>query len=136
MKQLNNYWETIYYHLRCEYENNLSHQAIRILQMISREDAMTIGQVAEALYLSPNTASEHIKRLIQKGLIVKERSKKDERVVVVMLTADGSEVLMKHTLLDHEKLDALQSRFSLEEQQLISSAFKLLAKEAKDVFPR
>lgn len=136
MKQLNEHWETIYYHLRYEYETNLSHQSIRILQMIARENGLTIGKIAVALGLSPNTASEHVKRLIQKNLIVKERSKQDERIVVVTLTSAGSEVLTKHTLLDDEKLTTLQSRFSEEEQELISSAFELLAKEAKHVFPR
>ncbi|WP_369900190.1 MarR family winged helix-turn-helix transcriptional regulator [Bacillus manliponensis] len=136
MKQLNKHWETIYYHLRYEYETNLSHQSIRILQMIAKENGLTIGQIAEALRLSPNTASEHVKRLIQKKLIMKERSKQDERIVVVTLTTAGLEVLTKHTLLDDEKLATLQSCFSEEEQQLISSAFELLAKEAKHVFPR
>ena len=52
------------------------HQAIRILQIVSREKDITIGKVATELSLSHNTASEHIKRLIQKGFIVKERNKK------------------------------------------------------------
>ena len=42
MKDINQHWESIYYHLRYEYEDNLSHQAIRILQIISREKDITI----------------------------------------------------------------------------------------------
>ena len=75
MNNINQHWESIYYHLRYEYEDNLS-QAIRILQIVSREKDITIGKVATELSLSHNTASEHIKRLIQKGFIVKERNKK------------------------------------------------------------
>ncbi len=41
MKDINQHWESIYYHLRYEYEDNLSHQAIRILQIISREKDIT-----------------------------------------------------------------------------------------------
>lgn len=37
MKDINQHWENIYYHLRYEYEDNLSHQAIRILQIVSRK---------------------------------------------------------------------------------------------------
>ncbi|MGN4446230.1 MarR family winged helix-turn-helix transcriptional regulator [Bacillus cereus group sp. MYBK79-1] len=136
MKDINQHWESIYYHLRYEYEDNLSHQAIRILQLISREKDITIGKVATELSLSHNTASEHVKRLIQKGFIMKERNKQDERVVNLTLTKEGIEVLEKHTLLDKEKIKILEFQLSKEEQQLIEKAFSLLAKEAKYAFPR
>ncbi|EEL51294.1 MULTISPECIES: MarR family winged helix-turn-helix transcriptional regulator [Bacillus cereus group] len=136
MKNVNQNWETIYYHLRYEYEDNLSHQAIRILQIISRETETTIGNIASELGLSHNTASEHVKRLIQKGFVIKERNKQDERVVNLALTTEGKEALAKHTLLDEEKLKVLESQFSKEEQQLIEKAFSLLAKESKYAFPR
>ncbi|CAI8744014.1 MULTISPECIES: MarR family winged helix-turn-helix transcriptional regulator [Bacillus] len=136
MRNINQNWETIYYHLRYEYEDNLSHQAIRILQIISRETETTIGKVASELGLSHNTASEHVKRLIQKGFVIKERNKQDERVVNLTLTTEGKEALTKHTLLDEEKLKMLESQFSKEEQQLIEKAFSLLAKESKYAFPR
>jgi len=136
MRNINQNWETIYYHLRYEYEDNLSHQAIRILQIISRETETTIGKVASELGLSHNTASEHVKRLIQKRFVIKERNKQDERVVNLTLTTEGKEALTKHTLLDEEKLKMLESQFSKEEQQLIEKAFSLLAKESKYAFPR
>ncbi|MDM5154278.1 MarR family transcriptional regulator [Bacillus sp. DX1.1] len=136
MESINHNWKTIYYHLRYEYEDSLSHQAVRILQIISRKKAATIGNVASELNLSHNTASEHIKRLIQKGFILKERNKQDERVVNVTLTVAGRNTLAKHTLLDEEKLTILQSRLSKEEKHLIETAFSLLAKEAKHVFSR
>ncbi|KEK24676.1 MarR family winged helix-turn-helix transcriptional regulator [Bacillus gaemokensis] len=136
MKNINKSWETIYYHLRHEYEDNLSHQAIRLLQIISREKATTIGKIASELNLSHNTSSEHVKRLIQKGFIIKERNKRDERIVNVALTTEGIQALTKHTRLDEEKLNILQAHLSTEEQQLIQKAFSLLAKEAQYAFPR
>ncbi|MED0933301.1 MarR family transcriptional regulator [Bacillus mobilis] len=136
MKDINQHWESIYYHLRYEYEDNLSHQAIRILQIVSREKDITIGKIATELSLSHNTVSEHVKRLIQKGFIIKERNKQDERVVNLTLTIEGIEGLEKHTLLDKEKIKILESQLSKEEQQLIEKAFSLLAKEAKYAFPR
>ncbi|PEZ03595.1 MarR family transcriptional regulator [Bacillus sp. AFS018417] len=134
MLTLNKHWETIYFYLRHEYEENLTHQAIRILQMISRKEAPTISHIAAELHLSHNTASEHIKRLIQKGFVVKERSKQDERVVIVKLTETGQQALATHTLLDEAKLKQIGEKLSKEEKKLIQSAFELLAKEAHDVF--
>ncbi|MBO1578540.1 MarR family winged helix-turn-helix transcriptional regulator [Bacillus sp. XF8] len=136
MKNINTNWETIYYHLRYEYDDNLSHQAVRILQIISREEETTIGKLASELTLSHNTASEHIKRLIQKGFVMKERNKQDERVVNLTLTTEGKKALAKHTLLDEEKLKILEAQLSEEELQFIQKAFSLLAKEAKYAFPR
>ncbi|MFD0768802.1 MarR family winged helix-turn-helix transcriptional regulator [Bacillus sp. CGMCC 1.60114] len=134
MLTLNKHWETIYFYLRHEYEENLSHQTIRILQMISRTEAQTISNIATKLNLSHNTASEHVKRLIQKEFVVKERSKKDERVVFVTVTEKGKKALATHTLLDETKLKKIEEKLSKEEKQLIQSAFELLAKEAHDVF--
>ncbi|PHA01894.1 MarR family transcriptional regulator [Bacillus pseudomycoides] len=134
MLTLNKHWETIYFYLRHEYEENLSHQAIRILQMISRKETQTISHIATELHLSHNTASEHIKRLIQKGFVIKERSKQDERVVIVKLTETGQQALATHTLLDEAKLKQIGEKLSKEEKKLIQSAFELLAKEAHDVF--
>lgn len=131
MKDINQHWENIYYHLRYEYEDNLSHQAIRILQIISREKDITIGKVATELTLSHNTASEHVKRLIQKGFIMKERNKQDERVVNLTLTKEGIEVLEKHTLLDKEKIKILESQLSKEEQQVIERAFFVISEGGK-----
>ncbi|WP_277928576.1 transcriptional regulator, SarA/Rot family [Bacillus cereus group sp. BfR-BA-01380] len=131
---INKHWETIYFYLRHEYEENLTHQTIRILQMISRKEAQTIRTIATTLHLSHNTASEHIKRLIQKELVIKERSQQDERVVIVKLTEKGRQALATHTLLDEAKLKQIEEKLSEEEKELIQSAFELLAKEAYDVF--
>ena len=130
--QINKHWETIYFYLRHEYEENLTHQAIRILQMISRQETQTISAIAANLQLSHNTASEHIKRLIQKEFVIKERSQQDERVVIVRLTEKGQQAT--HTLLDEAKLKQIEKKLSEEEKELIQSAFELLAKEAYDVF--
>ncbi|HDX9590794.1 TPA: MarR family transcriptional regulator [Bacillus pseudomycoides] len=134
MMLINKHWETIYFYLRHEYEENLTHQAIRILQMISRQEAQTISTIAAKLQLSHNTASEHIKRLIQKEFVIKERSQQDERVVIVKLTEKGQQALASHTLLDEAKLKQIEQKLSEEEKKLIQSAFELLAKEAYDVF--
>lgn len=42
MESINHNWKTIYYHLRYEYEDSLSHQAVRILQIISRKKLLQL----------------------------------------------------------------------------------------------
>lgn len=86
------------------------------------------------LDVTHHTASEHIKRLINKGILEKERSAYDKRVVYVKLTPYGEEVLKRNTELDEEKLKMILERLSLEEQQKIIDAFSVLREEIKHVY--
>lgn len=133
---LNESWTELYYHLHYKHEESLTHQNIRCMQAVKKNEQATIQFIAEVLNVTHHTASEHTKRLIQKGYAKKERSNADKRVVYVKLTELGEEVLKKNTELDEEKLQAVLKRFSNEEQKQINSAFALLAREAKHVFSR
>jgi DNA-binding MarR family transcriptional regulator len=81
-----------------------------------------------------NTASEHIKRLIKKGFVSKERSVEDERRVFVILTKEGSEVLYRNTRLDNEKLKNVLENLDTSDIEKIEKAFALLSQEAKKCF--
>ncbi|MEC1682287.1 MarR family winged helix-turn-helix transcriptional regulator [Bacillus mojavensis] len=131
INKLNQQWTDIYYSLHYKQKDNISHQAIRLMQHIEKQGEATIGALAEYLSVSHNTASEHTKRLIQKGLAAKRRSQQDERKVLVVLTKKGRSVLEQHTQLDKEKLKEIIERISPSEKVLIQQAFEILSKEAK-----
>ncbi|MEC1623075.1 MarR family transcriptional regulator [Bacillus mojavensis] len=131
INKLNQQWTDIYYSLHYKQKDNISHQAIRLMQHIEKQGEATIGALAEYLSVSHNTASEHTKRLIQKGLAAKRRSQQDERKVLVVLTKEGRSVLEQHTQLDKEKLNEIIERISSSEKELIQQAFEILSKEAK-----
>ncbi|MEC1626896.1 MarR family transcriptional regulator [Bacillus mojavensis] len=131
INKLNQQWTDIYYSLHYKQKDNISHQAIRLMQHIEKQGEATIGALAEYLFVSHNTASEHTKRLIQKGLAAKRRSQQDERKVLVVLTKEGRSVLEQHTQLDKEKLKEIIERISSSEKELIQQAFEILSKEAK-----
>jgi|TARA_B100000949_G_C14273977_1_gene448716 DNA-binding MarR family transcriptional regulator len=50
---------------------------------------LSVKEIGERLYLESNTLTPLLKRLEQKALIVRERSKLDERTVVISLTSSG-----------------------------------------------
>ncbi|MCY9189029.1 MarR family winged helix-turn-helix transcriptional regulator [Bacillus mojavensis] len=131
INKLNQQWTDIYYSLHYKQKDNISHQAIRLMQHIEKQGEATIGALAEYLSVSHNTASEHTKRLIQKGLAAKRRSQQDERKVLVVLTKEGRSVLEQHTQLDKEKLKEIIERISSSDKELIQQAFEILSKEAK-----
>ncbi|MDQ0176617.1 MarR family winged helix-turn-helix transcriptional regulator [Bacillus chungangensis] len=132
--QLNQNWTDIYYYLHYPHTEKISHQLIRILQQIDKESTVSIKQIAERLHISQNTASEHAKRLLERGYIKKERSSADERKVMLTLTDEGRECVKKNTMLDDEKLRIIWKSLSNEERKKIEVGFHILSKEAKKCF--
>jgi len=131
IKDINNYFTSIYYHLHSTHEESISHQSVRILQMIQKEDEVTVRDIAELLNISHNTASEHIKKLERNGWVKKVRDIDDQRKVHIHLTTEGHLVLKKNTELDDKKLQFALNQLTEEEQQMILQAFRLLSEVAK-----
>lgn len=132
VSMLNSNWTDIYYHLRYEYEEKITHQSIRILQVIEKEPEAGIKKIAECIQISHNTASEHVKRLMKKKYVYKTRSLTDERKVVLKLTHLGEDILRKHTSLDENKLNDIFNRLTDEETEIILTGFKLLKQKASE----
>ena len=98
---------SLYFAARRDYAIDLTHRAIRVLQLVAfSEDPPRIDDVARFLGCATSTASELVKRLQGKGLIVRRRSDSDERVVRLALTEAGQTALTEHTSLDPLKLEA------------------------------
>ncbi|WP_433750342.1 MarR family winged helix-turn-helix transcriptional regulator [Falsibacillus pallidus] len=129
--EINEYWSEIYYHLHYAHTDKVTHQMIRILQHVEKGKEPGVGNIAEWMRLSPNTASEHVKRLIEKKYIEKKKHRDDERRTVLFLTKEGKEVLHRNSKLDEGKLSKILSNLNKEERDLVLSAFELLSKEAK-----
>jgi DNA-binding MarR family transcriptional regulator len=131
VETINEQWTDIYYLLHYVYDDNLSHQAIRLLQYIEKNEKATIGDLAKHLKVSHNTASEHTKRLMKKGLVTKRRSRTDERKVFVALTEKGRNVLYRHTRLDRDKLRKVLENLSPSDLEIIQKAFSVFSEGAK-----
>lgn len=129
--ELNDYFTDIYYYLHPNHEYSISHQSVRILQIVQKETAVTVKFLADALTISHNTASEHVKKLEQKGWIQKERSEIDQRKVYLKLTDDGQKIVKQNTELDEQKLQATLNKLSDEEVELVLNSFRLLSEASK-----
>lgn len=84
------------------------------------QDGITIGAIASRLALESSTVTPPVKRLEQAGLVTRQRSRIDERLVQVQLTKAGRAVLLEsrclgETLVERSgmtrtQLDALNRR--------------------------
>lgn len=129
--QLNQHWTDLYFHLHIRHQEKISHQVIRILQLVEKRDEVGVKDVADLLSITQHTASEHVKRIIEKGYILKEKHSDDERKVILELTDSGRDVLFRNTSLDEDKLQAALDLMTPEERTAVSEAFRLLSEKAK-----
>lgn len=130
-KRLNEYWTDIYFHLHYPHIEKISHQVIRILQLVEKKEEVGVNEVAGYLQVSQNTASEHVKRMVEKDLLSKARYSQDERKVLLHLTKQGKDVLHRNTSLDEEKLEQIMNQVTDKEKEVIEQAFKILSEQAK-----
>jgi MarR family transcriptional regulator, organic hydroperoxide resistance regulator len=60
-----------------------------LLRYLERQCPVSVGTLAEALGITPSSATTACKRLEQAGLVTRTRQATDKRVVLVDLTAQG-----------------------------------------------
>lgn len=129
--KLNHYWTDIYFYLHYPHEDKITHQAVRILQLIEKEQYVGVNEVASYLHISHNTASEHVKRLLEKKYIIKEKNPEDQRKVNICLSELGKNVLHRNTNLDESKLKTVLEQLSEQEKVIVEKALELLSEGAK-----
>ena len=128
---INRYFTDIYFKLHSAQRGAISHQNVRVLQMVHKQQLVMIRDIAEHLSISHNTASEHVKKLVSNGWLYKERYEKDQRIVYLHLTNLGLKTLKKNTELDEEKLQAALDKLSDKERIQVVKAFQLLSEVSK-----
>lgn len=128
---LNQYWTDIYFYLHYPHKDKISHQVIRILQFVEKKENVGVTDIASYLQINHNTASEHVKRMIDKDYLIKKRNELDERKVILCLTDIGKEVLHRNSSLDKEKLNQVLNELTENEKKIVEQAFQLLSERAK-----
>lgn len=86
----------IHRHLR-QYALQMDTHGIRprqfsVLRFLLENGPATVTEVQAYLYTSPSTASTMISDLEKHGYVTRTRSEQDNRVVIIALTAKGSEI--------------------------------------------
>ncbi|SCW53376.1 DNA-binding transcriptional regulator, MarR family [Rhizobium mongolense subsp. loessense] len=67
----------------------LTYPQYLVMVSLWQEDGQTVGGLGEKLFLESSTLTPLLKRLEAAGYIRRERSKEDERVVVIRLSGEG-----------------------------------------------
>src|SRR5437879_4573724 len=86
------------------------HQLLLGLAGFTRNGSAAISELAEFLQERHNAVVGLVERAIQRGLVRKERSNPDRRVVRVSLTRSGARVLKKLTQLHLDELGRVRGQ--------------------------
>jgi DNA-binding MarR family transcriptional regulator len=125
----------LYYYCHLPYKDEMGHRALRALQYIAMNQQPTVQDVARYLGVAHNTTSELIRRLVERDVVRKQRSTTDERVVHVVITDEGKQVLQDQTGLDRDKLSQCLSTMPPQDVEMIHQAFHTLRQRFKEMVP-
>lgn len=70
----------------------LTYPQYLVLLVLWEQKNLTVSSIGEKLFLNSNTLTPLIKKMVEKGLLKKERSTTDERTVHINLTEKGKEL--------------------------------------------
>lgn len=71
----------------------LSGAMLWMLYEINSNTGLKVSELASALTIHPSTCSNMLDKLEEKGLVTRDRSKKDQRAVHLFLTGEGRRLL-------------------------------------------
>ena len=74
---------------------DLTYTQYIVLLVLWEQDGITVGELCRRLYLDSETLTPLLKKMEEKGLLIRSRSHEDERVVTVTLTEKGTALQAK-----------------------------------------
>lgn len=83
-------------------ELGITYPQYLVLLVLWEEDGITVNDIAGKLILNTNTITPLLKRMEQQDLIIRKRSEKDERKVIVHLTPKGIQLKEKAVSIPEE----------------------------------
>lgn len=73
----------------------LTYPQYLVMLVLWEKDGLTVSEIGEKLFLESSTLTPLLKKLQSNGIVNRERSTKDERQVIISLTAQGHALKLK-----------------------------------------
>ncbi|MCI4645961.1 MAG: MarR family transcriptional regulator [Hyphomonadaceae bacterium] len=120
-------------------QTGLTSPQLLVLQCVAETHRAKPSDVARRVHLSQATITSIVDRLAKAGLVIRERSSHDRRVLEIVLTPSGAQRLVDAPqLLQEDFLEAFEDLQDWEQSLLISSVQRIAAMmnaEALDAAP-
>ncbi len=103
------------------------------LLVLWENNGITVNDITQKLILNTNTVTPLLKRMEALGLITRERSKNDERKVIVKLTEKGGKLQEQAAEIPHKLAQGLvETSISLEEIMGLKNNLNLIIEYLKN----
>lgn len=87
-----------------------------VLLALWEKDGLSVKEIGERLYLESNTLTPLLKRMEQKEMLLRNRSKEDERTVIVSLTSTGQKMKLQAKQIPHKLMESFGDETMSEEE--------------------
>lgn len=100
-------------------EANITIPQFQALQILIHNEKLTIGELSQKMALACSTITDLIDRMEKAGLVIRRRSEKDKRVVIVEVLPNGYDILEKVLKKRREYLKGKMSDYYLERMEVL-----------------
>lgn len=106
---------------------DLTYPQYLVMLVLWESDSIIVSQLGKRLFLNSNTLTPLLKKMEQKGLLIRKRSNEDERTVVIELTSKGQKLKTKATGIPNSLKEQLNINMPMEDiLELKKSLWKFL----------
>jgi DNA-binding MarR family transcriptional regulator len=107
-------------------------QILALLGQRGAQEGLRLSEIAEELAITPATASDALRALQVKGLVVKGRAQRDARALAVRLTDAGAELSHKMQSLSDFMLNAIDELSPAEQSSMHLAMVKIIVRLQDD----
>ena len=104
-----------------------------VLEVLLHKGALPVNAIGEKVLLTSGSMTTAVQRLEKKGLVVRERSEGDARVVLVHLTNEGMSLIQEAFTAHAEDLDELFIEFSEDERIQFAGLMRKLGQRSREL---
>lgn len=113
-------------------EENITAPQFQALQILINNEEMTIGELSQKMALACSTITDLIDRMEKAELVLRRKSRKDKRVVIVEVLPRGHEILEKVLKKRRAYLRGKMADYQLEEMELLRGQLATLYEAIKN----
>ena len=104
-----------------------------VLEVLLHKGALPVNAIGEKVLLTSGSMTTAVQQLEKKGLVVRERSEGDARVVLVHLTNEGMSLIQEAFTAHAEDLDELFIEFSEDERIQFAGLMRKLGQRSQEL---
>lgn len=114
------------YMIEKDQKDGMTHVQAVLLRYLLDKESSTVSATADYLGVTMAAVSSLVDRLIRNGLLNRDRSESDRRVVYISLTPRGKEVIQNHLIKQRKRIELLMLKMGRENTEFFLKAQVML----------